>query len=90
MCSVEGIVKIHSGHHTGVTSRLCCWLQTVTALVFGQQSGALLLSGSQDTTVSTWLLMDVLDASLSQQAMQHQPPTPLHSWYAALILLSVA
>ena len=62
----------------------------MTALVFAHQSGGLLLSGSEDTTVSTWVLMDVLDASLSQQAMQHQPPTPLYSWYAALILLFVA
>lgn len=52
----------------------------VTSLVFTQHSGGLLLSGGEDTVVSTWLLMDVLDASLSQQAMQQQPTAPLFSW----------
>ena len=61
--------------------RLFCVLQAVTSLVFTQHSGGLLLSGGEDTVVSTWLLMDVLDASLSQQAMQQQPPPPLYSWY---------
>ncbi len=55
-------------------------MQAVTSLVFTQHNGGLLLSGGEDTVVSTWLLMDVLDASLSQQAMQQQPPTPLYSW----------
>lgn len=61
-------------------------MQAVTALVFSQQSGGLLLSGSEDASVSTWVMMDVLDASLSQQAMQHQPPTPLYSWYVSIRL----
>lgn len=60
-------------------------MQTVTALAFTQQSGCSLLSGSDDTTVSTWVMMDVLDASLSQQAMQQQPPIPLYSWYSICV-----
>ena len=66
----------------------CCHLsgrdavQAVTSLVFTLHSGGLLLSGGEDTVVSTWALMDVLDASLSQQAMQQQPPVPLYSWSA--------
>lgn len=38
------------------------------------------MSGGEDTVVSTWVLMDVLDASMSQQAMQQQPPAPLYTW----------
>ena len=55
-------------------------VQAITSLVFTQHSGGLLLSGGEDTVVSTWVLMEVLDASLSQQAMQQQPPPPLYSW----------
>ncbi|KAL0027630.1 hypothetical protein WJX79_003997 [Trebouxia sp. C0005] len=68
---------------TGSGQLLRSWpahYKAVTTLVFTQHSGGLLLSGGEDTVVSTWLLMDVLDASLSQQAMQQQPPTPLYSW----------
>lgn len=54
--------------------------KAVTALVFSQHSGGIMLSGGEDTVVSAWLLMDVLDASLSQQAIQQQPPTPLYTW----------
>ncbi|KAL3153211.1 hypothetical protein ABBQ38_011961 [Trebouxia sp. C0009 RCD-2024] len=54
--------------------------KAVTCLVFTQHSGGLLLSGGEDTVVSTWVLMDVLDASISQQVLQQQPPTPLYSW----------
>lgn len=54
--------------------------KAITCLVFSQHSGGLLLSGGQDTVVSTWVLTDVLDASLSQQAMQQQPPAPLYAW----------
>ena len=61
--------------------------QGVTSLVITQHSGGLLLSGGEDTVVSTWLLMDVLDASLSQQAMQQQPTAPLFSWYVPASLL---
>lgn len=68
---------------TGSGQLLRSWpahYKAVTSLVFTQHSGGLLLSGGEDTVVSTWLLMDVLDASLSQQAMQQQPPPPLYSW----------
>lgn len=56
--------------------------------MFSQHSGGLLLSGGEDTVVSTWVLMDVLDASMSQQAMQQQPPDPLYTWSVTLAKLT--
>lgn len=38
--------------------------------------------------MSTWVLMDVLDASMSQQAMQQQPPAPLYTWSVSFVKFS--
>ena len=53
-------------------------MQAVTALAF-TDDGAVLLSGGEDTVVSAWLLMDVLDAGAAQQG--GGTPT-LHAWCA--------
>ena len=47
-------------------------IQAVTALAF-TDDGAALLSGGEDTVVSAWLLMDVLDAAAAQQGQGGTP-----------------
>ena len=59
--------------------------QAVTALAF-TDDGAVLLSGGEDTVVSAWLLMDVLDAGGAQQG---GTPT-FQAWCAPLLLASTA
>ena len=67
-------------------TQVLCKLQAVTCLAFAQHSGGLLLSGGEDTVAAAWLLMDVMDAGLSQQAMQQYPPAPLYSWSAPALV----
>ena len=51
--------------------------QAVTVLRFSSK-GTILLSGGEDTVALAWLLMDLLDASVPQNASQ--APQPLHTW----------
>ncbi|KAL4854511.1 Protein ROOT INITIATION DEFECTIVE 3 [Chlorella vulgaris] len=54
--------------------------KAVTCLAFSD-SGAVLVTGGEDTMVNAWLLADVLDATAGQQLQMGAPLVqPLHSW----------
>ncbi|GFH21551.1 uncharacterized protein HaLaN_18880 [Haematococcus lacustris] len=53
--------------------------KAVTCLAF-TCSASLLVSGSEDTLVSSWLLHDLLDASQDLGSPADSRPLPLHSW----------